>query len=120
MSDNVYSRGILVPLKNKITNDERNQVIDFCYENDINININYEGTIIFSDIEKNNDFYYFKIENKNSPIFEYDVIKEFKEILLKFPFIEISPSLARLYSSVWFNGGDSPMSEVKLDEFLKK
>ena len=120
MSHDVYSKGIMIPLKEKISRETRIHISDDLYDDGdkigFDVNVNYEGTLIYTDGSQCEDYppYGIQFEIKNDSSLNDSVIK----ILEKYG-VELDYEKAAPYSCVWYNGTDSEMSLITLEEFLK-
>lgn len=112
MSCYVVNTGFMAEIENPISRNEWSKYNDKFYEDDIGINLNYEGTIVYStDTEENLGDYGLKIANTN-----INSIKKFVENAKKYGLI-IKEDTIRTYSCIWYNGADSDMSLLTLEEY---
>lgn len=118
MSDYQLSYGIIAQLLHPITDRyELEEVINVLAE-DSNLQLNYEGTLIYSD-HSNGD----QIDHSNGDEIDQLIIASDKYIqsfhlqIQQFS-IQVIPPL-EFYSCVWYNGSDSPMSMITRRKFLQ-
>jgi hypothetical protein len=110
MSENVMSAGIMVPLSRTLTQEEREEWEEILYDQKSNIWFNYEGTIAYSD-EGGDEYGIHFGEMLDSNLSEFKVLEQFG--------INIVPTKARPYRCYWYNGSDSDMGMITLENFLK-
>lgn len=110
MSENVTSTGFFGKLITPIDRDDSLEAIDELFDT-YGFSINYEGTLVFSDEPQYNPGIFFGSANK-------DAISEFVSDchIAGFPVI---PESVRSYTCTWYNGADSNMSELEVEEFDK-
>lgn len=107
MSDNVMSVGIMVPLTKKVDHEDVN---DALYNIDSVVHINYEGTLAYTDY-RGEDPYGIKFYTPMmGDLSDFVVLKRFST--------DIVAEKAKGYSCYWYNGVDSDMSIITLEEFL--
>lgn len=111
MSDNVMSVGFMVPLITPIEqhSEELEILQDRLYE-ESTLAINYEGTIVFSADESSMYGLHFSKARPHD-----DFLKEVLDMGL-----DVDASKIVSYSCLWYNGSDSDMSMLTIDEFNKK
>ena len=111
MSSNVASAGLMAPLSRKLTKEEREEWTELLYEQGSSIQINYDGTLAYTDEGGSEYGISFGSTNtySNQPF----------EDLLQFD-ITVDLNKARPYTCYWYNGADSDMDMLTLDEFLKE
>lgn len=107
MSENVLSHGIFLKITNGPLNYE--EISDILYDKKSIWNINYEGTLLYSD-DSDGEAYGIQFHRKN--VIDKEDIKILNDLG-----IEFDESSALAYSCVWYNGTDSDMSEVTLEEY---
>lgn len=112
MSSNVVSSGVMVPLNRKITEEEREEWVEDLYDQGSSVRINYEGTLAYTD-EGGEEY---GIAFGSLPTYEGD--SEFED--LKQYGLWVQGDKARTYRCCWYNGTDSDMSVLTLEEFLKQ
>lgn len=112
MSDNVMSRGMMAPLVKSLTEEEREELEELLYDNKSGLSINYEGTIVYSDDRGS-------AEDAYGLIFE--VTDSRGEFLaeLKRQNLEIDETKMLPYQCYWYNGSDSDMGLLELEDYLK-
>lgn len=110
MSGYVVNTGFMAEIQNPVPENEWSKYNDKFYDDDADININYEGTIIYStDTEEDVSDYGLKFGNYNN-------VQQFVENAKKYGLI-IKEDTIRTYSCIWYNGADSDMSLLTLKEF---
>jgi len=110
MSRNVVSSGVMVPLNRKITQEEREDWTEDLYDRASFVKINYEGTLAYTD-EGGEEY---GISFGSIPTYEGD--SEFED--LKQYGLWVQGDKARTYRCCWYNGTDSNMDMLTLEEFL--
>lgn len=110
MSENVLSVGIMVPLSRQLTKQEREEWDEILYDQGSNVRFNYEGTLAYTDNRKDEYGIHFGILTDLS----FDNFEDLKQFDLG-----IEKEHARNYQCVWYNGSDSDMSMMTIEEFLK-
>lgn len=110
MSDYELSHGFMVILKNSILKELVSDVGE-ALERRSNLSVNYEGTLIYSDNGNG--------PNEGIQFFSKRSWSEFIKELMRMK-VEVKPDSAKIYSSFWYNGADSYMSETTLEEFNRK
>lgn len=108
MSDNVLSYGVFYKIKNGPLDYE--EVSEALYEADTFFNLNYEGTLLYTDMGGGNIYGLHFHEPK--PLIGEDI-----RLLQLLHGIEVDESSGLAYSCVWYNGADSYMSELTLKEY---
>jgi hypothetical protein len=117
VSDNVRSYGFIAVLKEPI--DDISEISDKLWRAKSQVMVNYEGTLAYIDFSlkksysERSDFYGLFIGSEQMDPAEL-TIEAAKHGL------DIDESTIKPYTCVWYNGTDSPMSELKKEEFLKK
>jgi hypothetical protein len=112
MSDNVMSTGFMAVLKTPF-GEERDEKDEWLYEQGSDLRINYEGTLVYSDIRS--DGYGLTIHTGAAQAFDTDFVKECAKMEL-----DIDPTTIRSYSCYWYNGVDSDMSMLSAEKYLKR
>jgi hypothetical protein len=110
MSRNVTSAGLMAPLSRKLTEEELDKWNELLYDQGSSIRINYEGTLAYTAEDSSEYGITFGLTDTHSKTPFYD--------LLQFD-IEAHMDRVRPYKCHWYNGGDSDMDMLELDEFLK-
>jgi hypothetical protein len=117
MSENVMSSGHMVPLSRKITREEREEWGEVLWDQDSPVRFNYEGTLAYTDLRVE-DEYGIHFEGDTTTLSatplgsSFDVLKQFG--------LSIVIDQARYYRCLWYNGADSDMDMMKLEEFLER
>lgn len=108
MSDNKITLGLVAPLLVPLTDEQREALWEKL--DSLNLDINYEGTLIFSR-DKDVESYNFDIcvGNPANP-------DDFKDLCTKNGFA-IAYWDTQPYFAHWYNGSDSPMSVMTLEQF---
>jgi len=107
MSDNVLSYGFMAVLQTPIPKDLRDEVSEVLLSKS-NLEVNYEGTIVYSDDGGSSDItgvQFFDSGSFNMFVTELSRMK-----------VKVQNSI-KAYSSVWYNGSDSYMSSLKLENY---
>ena len=113
MSTDVTSKGFMAPLMTPITDSEvREDFNEDQYDKDSNIRINYEGTIIYS--EESADTYGITFSDAKQTGDSSSFIKACADA--GHP---IKESHIKGYVCTWYNGSDSDMNMMTLEEFMK-
>jgi hypothetical protein len=112
MSDNVGSRGIMVPLTKKMSNEEREEITEALWDSGNSlVQINYEGTIAYTDHRSDGYGINFGVTA------DTDDLGYIRTIMDHYGF-GIVEELSRSYFCYWYNGVDSDMDMLELEEFL--
>jgi hypothetical protein len=111
MSENVMSVGIMAPLNRKLTDEERDEWNEILYDQGSGVSLNYEGTIAYTD--EGGDVYGISFgEMVDFDQFQFDDLKQFGLFIIE--------EQARPYSCYWYNGVDSNMDMLELEDFLTR
>lgn len=112
MSDNVGSRGMMAPLTKKMSDEEREEITEAIYEsgND-SVSVNYEGTIAYTDNRSDGYGLPFGLASDTNDLGYIRTIMDH----YGFGIVE---EQARPYSCYWYNGADSDMDMLTLEDFL--
>lgn len=108
MSRDVFSVGYMAPLNRKLTNREVSEWEEILYDRNSNVHFNYEGTLAYTAVEQ--DAYGIWFDNEISR--EEHSFSD----LIQFG-IYVDEYHVRAYRCMWYNGGDSPMSMMTLEDF---
>jgi len=108
MSETVYVSGFMVPLKGTYDESFLNNVREVFWENDIYINFNYNRTLAYT-FDELDDYYGLWFDSN-----KHDA-EVFRKLLDRG--IEIETDQIKHYRSIYYNGCDSPMSEITLEQF---
>lgn len=112
MSENVMSTGFMAQLEKPIGNhktEEWDEISERLYNNESSLSINYEGTLIYSDYGGEEYGITFYDGSISSP-------DEFINECAKEGFDVITDTI-KSYSCLWYNGVDSDMSMMKLENY---
>ena len=113
MSNNVRSNGIMVPLRTMTSDEERDEITEDIWINgDSLIEINYEGTIAYTNHEED-DYYGVTFD---VACYKND-LEYIRKIMQRYGY-GIFEKQTRPYSCYWYDGADSHMSMLTLEEFL--
>lgn len=111
MSETVASSGLMVPLLSKQPKNVVYEWNDLLYDQGSLVKINYEGTLAYTD--DGGEVYGITFGSRDHQI----KLDEFDD-LLQFN-IGVDLNKVRPYNCVWYNGADSYMDDITLEEFLK-
>ena len=110
MSETVYVSGYMVPLKGTYDRTFLDNVREVFGDNDIYINFNYNQTLAYTFDELDSDDYYGLWFDSN----KHDT-EVFRELLNRG--IKIEAEQIKHYRSIYYNGCDSPMATITLEQF---
>lgn len=112
MSSTVFSTGFFAILKTPLSVDEREELSEILWDKDSNLNINNEGTLVYSDIRDENLGYglHFLIDGDKDAF-----LKELKDMDILINEDSIHP-----YNCLWYNGSESYMSVLKKEDYQKQ
>lgn len=116
MSENKITLGFMAELINPVGNhhtDEWTAVTEKLYDGSTNLELNYEGNIVFSrDFHKDACEFNLQVGTHGIPL----------EFIHRCAVagLAIKPTTVKPYTAHWYNGADSPMSDMALGEFLKE
>lgn len=112
MSENVGSSGIMVPLSTKMSEEQREEITDAIWNSGNSlVQINYEGTLAYIDNRSDGYGITFGLTaNEND-------LGYIRAVMERYGF-GIVEEQARPYSCYWYNGTDSDMDTLTLEEFL--
>ena len=109
MSSDVMSTGIMVPLNRKLTEEERDEWSEELYDQGDNVNFNYEGTLAYTD--EGGEAYGISFGVKNDfDVNAFDCLEKYG--------LGVQMKKARPYRCMWYNGADSDMDMMELEDFL--
>lgn len=117
----MISTGHIAVLVSPITDDDvRQELSEKMYNGDSILDVNYEGTLLTSDINRHKPY---SQREFNGDLFVVGALpeadkQEFIE-LAKAAGLDIDVATIQPYTCVWYNGADSPVSMLEKDEFLK-
>lgn len=114
MSENVMSTGVMVPISRKLTRAERQEWGELLWEQGSNVRFNYEGTLVYTQERGDEYGIHFGDAQNFGPFWTQDF-----QILEQFG-LSIQPTKARSYLCYWYNGVDSDMDMMTLENFLKR
>ncbi|QIG71205.1 hypothetical protein EVB32_098 [Rhizobium phage RHph_TM39] len=109
MSENVFDYGFMVPLKEKMTDDDRYDLSERLWNEKTGIHINHEGTIIYSAIRGNEYGIRFTQTSEMDSSAFMDSIPDYVP--------EVDDTEIRGYSCYWYNGSDSDMDCMTLERY---
>lgn len=110
MSENVLSSGFMAPLLVPVDYEEVSE--DLYHNSSELLQINYEGTILFSDTRDDYPYGLFFEDHKMNGVKNF--IREADRLGFN-----IDQTNIRRYRCIWYNGVDSDMDTLKLDDFLR-
>lgn len=116
MSSTVRSYGFIAVLVSPLSEEQREVLSDQLYLAKSNLNVNYEGTLIYCDYNFNKS--YAKRENVyglfigNNGLTEAEFIQEANGLL------GIDVDTVQPYNCIWYNGSDSDINLLTKSEFL--
>lgn len=117
MSENMITSGFMAELVTPVgkhTTEEWEAAQEALYESDTNLELNYEGTLVFSrDVHQPS--YDFSIQLGTPDPTSYEGFKT----RCNFINVPVKPDTVQPYICQWYNGADSPMSDMTLARFLK-
>lgn len=115
MSRDVYSRGLMAPIINPALDPEALEIIqELIFEENGRLQINYEGTLAYIS-EDEEDAYGLTL---GSPSDEFSP-EELGVAGIAFG-IQVALDQCLPFSCGWYNGGDSPLDMLTLEEFKEK
>lgn len=111
MSRNVLSYGCMAPLLMPLGDyrEDAHEIVNNTL-NQYNMELNYEGTLVFSQ-EKGDEHGDIVLSNPN---FREDFLNKLKQIGLL-----VNEDLIQFYTAYWYNGSDSYMSDMTIAKFNK-
>lgn len=121
MSTTVRGFGFMAVLANPVT--DKNELEELCekfYDSGINLDINYEGTIVCMDVMRHKKFsereeiYHLSIgtQEVGDPAMFIALCKEHD--------LPIKEETILPWSAIWYTGSDSPQNGVTLEQFQKQ
>lgn len=119
MSSIVKKQGFIAPLIVPVPKDEREDFSEHLYDSLTGLNINHEGTLIYSDIflhkgwEEREDYFTFTIGTEELNI------EEFKESLDKLNIL-IDEDKVESYKEIYYNGCYSSISMLTEKEYNER
>lgn len=115
MSETVRSFGLMAVLSKPVSEDDYEEQSEALYDKDQQLNLNYEGTLIYSDLKtRNTDIY--GITFGGSKVDDSDFMAFIEKC--RAAGYEVDIGTIRSYSCIWYNGADSDMSMLSKDKFL--
>lgn len=112
MSENVGSSDMMVPLTTKMSEEEREEISEALWDSGNNlVQINYEGTIAYTNHKSDGYGITFGVTA------DANDLGYIRTIMDHYGF-GIVEEQARPYSCYWYNGSDSDMDMLTLEEFL--
>jgi len=118
MSDNVRSYGFIAVLKEPLHKDVLDDVREQLYDAKSNLSVNYEGTLIYSDLNRH-ESYRVKEDICSLQIGNGSSYLDFAKELTKLHY-DIDPATILPYNCVWYNGADNPVDMLTLEEYKAK
>ncbi|QIG72656.1 hypothetical protein EVB97_098 [Rhizobium phage RHph_Y65] len=109
MSENVFDYGFMVPLKEKMSDDDRYDLSERLWDENTGYHINNEGTILYSAIRGCEYGIRFTKTSETNPSTFISSIPDYVP--------EIDETMIRGYSCYWYNGTDSDMSCMTLERY---
>lgn len=111
MSQNEHSYGHMVPILVPYTNEEREDLTEAWYAKGVLLNMNYDGTLLYTDHSGvDHSEYGIQFTRERSDEHVNDLAKKHG--------IRVDEAKAQAYGCVWYNGADSDMSVMSLEDFL--
>lgn len=116
MSENVGSSGVMVPLSRKLTREECEMLTEEMWKGPYagDVNINYEGTLAYTDHRSDGYGISFGVSARMNDL--YLIQQELDRHDLS---VTLLPAFAKPYTCYWYNGVDSDMDTMTLENFLK-
>lgn len=111
MSENVASTGIMAPLNRKLADEEREELQELLWNQGSEVNVNYDGTIAYTD-EGGEEY---GISFGDMTNYSMEAFKDLEQFGVCAVFEK-----ARPYKCYWYNGCDSDMDMMTLEKFLKQ
>lgn len=121
MSTTVISQGFIAMLLTPVEKDALEELSENLYDEKSSLKINYGGTLLISDNYRTKKY---SEREFNGDLFIIgdqeagDRAQFIQEATLRG--LLINPDTIQPYTCVWYNGSDSPVSMLTLDEFLNK
>ena len=109
MSSDEMSSGIMVPLNRRLTNEELSAWSEDLYDQNSRVRFNYEGTLAYTDEGGEaygltfGDMPTYEGEDNFSDLVQYG--------------LWVKSEQARPYKCLWYNGADSDMAMMTLEDF---
>lgn len=113
MSENVNSHGFMAVLVKPVSEEDYKDVAERLYEEDKNLEINYDGTLVFTNHCDGSE-YGISFGNFN-PTGRQEFIE-----LCKASGLEVNANTVKPYTCTWYNGSDSDMSCLTKETFLEQ
>lgn len=118
MSENVRTTGFFAILKNPVSQDkEKEELSDKLYDSS-NLRINYEGTMVYSIETEDDCCYGLFISKDKTDISKKDISNFISEC--ESNDLVISHKNISNYTCIWYNGVDSDMAMLTLEEYKNK
>lgn len=105
----------MAPLNRKLNRDEYEEIDEKLYDLGSDIRINYEGTIAYTKTDK--DYYglhFLREISRENPTNVSSLFQQLKDFDLG-----VDLNRAYPYRCLWYNGADSYMDMIILEEFLE-
>lgn len=112
MSCNVFSSGFMVPIKDPMSREKREEIAEKLEKSDLSIS--YDGSILYSDITHDHDGGYGIMfdQRRDDSAFVRSYIEADIEVAIDYQYI-------KWYTCLWYNGGDSDMGMMTRDKFME-
>ena len=111
MSSNVMSSGIMVPLSRKLTEEEREEWPELLHDQGSDVRFNYDGTLAYTDTGEVSEYGISFVDMPKGKDTDFESLAQFG--------LTILTDLAKPYKCYWYNGADSHMDVLTLNEFLE-
>lgn len=113
MSCDVMSRGLMAPLLTPVSREDYDDLMEQLWDDGSPLRINYEGTLAWIEVTSEDGYgLSFGVDNECSP-------EELGLAGLVYD-LRIALDQARPFSCLWYNGSDSDMSMLSVEDFLKR
>ena len=109
MSTNVNSYGVMAVLNPPLSKDLWEELTEKFYKDGVDVQLNYDCTLIYT-IGDTSEYFCGMVFH------DLDGLEDFKKNLNKYH-LTIDNDTCTSYNCVWYNGADSHMSTLTLDEF---
>lgn len=110
MSENVTNTGQFAILKNPISENRSSELNDLFYENGSTLRINYDGTLVYTVKDDNIEGIKFYVPSSSN----------ITDLISDIPELSILDQSVTDYICTWYNGCDSDMSTLTLNEYKSK
>lgn len=113
MSTTQLISGWVAILQQPMSSEDREEHNEALYDNDSDLSINYEGSMIYSMTECSEDFYGLSLGSQSMTS---QTKEEFLNMVTEQGFDVVEDS-AQPYREIYYNGGDSSIDMLKLEDF---